>query len=128
MIAVLLPQVPPVPPIPPIPQTPGPIIVDTGMVPPWITLPPGIVALISLGFFAATAFVLYPLMRAISRRIEGRSQAADPALLAELDQLRHRVADLESMQQRMAELEERVDFSERLLSQQRDANRLPGAR
>lgn len=126
---LVLPQgLPPLPPVPPIPQTPGPIIVDTGMVPPWMTLPPAVTALISLGFFAATAFVLYPLMRAIARRIEGRAQVADPALLAELDQLRHRVADLESMQHRMAELEERVDFSERLLSQQRDANRLPGAR
>ena len=49
-------------------------------------------------------------------------------MLAELAQLRHRVADLEAMQPRMAELEERVDFSERLLSQQREGNRLPGAR
>ena len=42
--------------------------------------------------------------------------------------MRHRVGDLEAMQQRMAELEERVDFSERMLSQQRESNRLPGAR
>jgi hypothetical protein len=126
-MSLLLQALPPLPPLPPTPE-PTVILQGPGILPPWMTLPPGITALISLGFFAATAVVLYPLMRAIARRIEGRSQAADPALLAELDQLRNRVADLESMQHRMAELEERVDFSERLLSQQRDANRLPGAR
>jgi uncharacterized protein YceH (UPF0502 family) len=31
---------------------------------------------------------------------------------------------LEAMQQRVAELEERVDFAERLLAKQRDADRL----
>ena len=115
-----------IPPLPPPPELP--VIVDTGIVPPWVTLPPGITALIAVAFLAATALVLYPLMRAIARRIEGRSTANEPAMLAELDQLRHRVGDLEAMQQRMAELEERVDFSERMLSQQRESNRLPGAR
>ena len=116
--------------IPPLPPPPEPTIIVQGpeMFPPWVTLPPPVTVLIALGFFAGTAFVLYPLMRAIGRRIEGRSTATDPAMLAELEQLRHRVADLEAMQPRMAELEERVDFSERLLSQQREGNRLPGAR
>jgi Tfp pilus assembly protein PilO len=114
--------------LPPIPPPPDPtIFVDTGMVPPWVTLPPAVTVLISMAFLAATAFVLYPLMRAIGRRIEGRGMG-DPSLLAEVEQLRQRVGDLEGMQHRMAELEERVDFSERLLSQQREANRLPGAR
>ncbi|MEO8636393.1 MAG: hypothetical protein ABI587_14055 [Gemmatimonadales bacterium] len=122
----LIQNIPPLPPLPPIPDPS--VIVDTGIVPPWVTLPPGITALIALGFFIAAGFVLYPLMRAIARRIEGRSTAADPELLAEIEHLRHRVADLEGMQQRVGELEERVDFSERLLSQQREANRLPGAR
>lgn len=37
--------------------------------------------------------------------------------------------ELEALQHRVAELEERVDFAERLLAQQRDADRLarPGA-
>jgi hypothetical protein len=116
--------------IPPLPPMPDPTVIVPGpeMLPPWLVLPPEAMAVITLGFFAATAFVLYPLMRAVGRRIEGRSTAGDPAMLAELEQLRHRVADLEAMQHRMAELEERVDFSERLLSQQREGNRLPGAR
>lgn len=40
---------------------------------------------------------------------------------AELEQ---RVADLEAAQQRVYELEERVDFAERLLAQQRPADRI----
>lgn len=42
--------------------------------------------------------------------------------------LEQRVADLESAQQRMYELEERVDFAERMLSQQRAPERIPEAR
>ena len=34
-------------------------------------------------------------------------------------------AELEALQQRVAELEERVDFTERLLAQQRESGRLP---
>lgn len=34
-------------------------------------------------------------------------------------------AELEALQQRVAELEERVDFAERLLAQQRESGRLP---
>lgn len=44
---------------------------------------------------------------------------------AELAALRERVAELEAGQQRVAELEERVDFAERLLVQQRDQAQLP---
>ncbi len=119
-------EVPQPPAMPPLPDLPV-IVQGPEMFPPWVTLPPAATVLIALGFFAGTALVLYPLMRAIGRRIEGRA-TGDPAMLAELEQLRHRVADLEAMQHRMAELEERMDFSERLLSQQREGNRLPGAR
>jgi hypothetical protein len=43
----------------------------------------------------------------------------------ELEALRARISDLEAQQQRVAELEERVDFAERLLTQRREAERLP---
>jgi len=95
--------------------------------PPWLTLPPAVTLLITLGFFAACAVVLYPLVRAISRRLEGRP-AVDPALRSEINELRHRLEDADVLQTRVAELEERVDFAERLLaSQRREAERLPGA-
>lgn|SRR5512146_330105 len=117
----------PVPPTPPTPP-PGTILVQTTpfppSVPPWVTLPPAVTLLITLGFFAACAVVLRPLMGAIARRIEGR-QTTDSALRAELDQLRHRLEDIEMVQNRVAELEERVDFAERMLAQ-RETPRLQG--
>lgn len=120
--------VPPAPPTPPAQFPGGEVIVQVPPTPPpWITLPPSVTLLITLGFFAACAVVLYPLVRAISRRLEGRS-AVDPALRSEINELRHRLEDADVLQTRVAELEERVDFAERLLaSQRREAERLPGA-
>ena len=118
-------------PVPPTPPTPGgfPVVVQTPMppnLPPWMTLPPSVTLLITLGFFAACAVVLYPLARAISRRLEGRT-GADPALRAEVEQLRQRLEDVEVATHRLLELEERVDFAERLLAtQRRESERLPG--
>lgn len=83
----------------------------------------GIVS-IMLGAFASA--VLYPLARAYARRIEGagdtaglRRQVAD--LTAEVEELlRDRV--------RLTELEERLEFTERVLAQAREREqlRLPG--
>ncbi len=117
-------QAPPAP--PPIPdfQIPDPVIVSQFPTPPpWITLPPQVTVIIALAFFAACAVVLYPLMRAIGRRIEGRG-TADPALRSELEELRTRLNDVESLQHRVMELEERVDFAERMLAQRREPERL----
>lgn len=100
-----------------------PEIATRVFLPPWMTLPPAVTVIISVAFFAACAVVLYPLMRAIGRRIEGRT-GPDPALAEEVAQLRARVADVESMQHRIMELEERVDFAERLLAQGRAQDRL----
>ncbi len=61
-----------------------------------------------------------PLRKALVRKIEGRQPGPDPQLVEDVDQLR----------ERMLELEERLDFTERLLAQQRDVAGLPpgGAR
>jgi len=108
--------------VPQIPEMPTPPIV-----PPWMVLPPQVTAIIALAFFAASALVLYPLMRAIARRIEGRTHGADPALKGEMDELRARLGDMEGLQLRVADLEERLDFAERMLAQRREPNRLaPG--
>ena len=71
-------------------------------------------------------WVVRPLAAAIAKRIAGehRPAAQDPqgreAVLEELQQLR----------QEVTELQERMDFAERLLAKQRDAERLapPGGR
>jgi cytochrome c-type biogenesis protein CcmH/NrfG len=80
--------------------------------------------LVALGFFAAFAVVLRPLMSALGRRLEGRPRDVSPDVRAELDQLRHRLEELEAVPGRVLELEERLDFAERLLAQRRDAERL----
>jgi hypothetical protein len=113
MIQVVV-QVPAPPPIPPIP--------DMVMLPPWMTLPPPVVTLISIAFIAGVALVLFPIARALARRVEGRGGAAD--LVPQLEDLRERVRDLEGVQLRVAELEERLDFTERLLTQRRDEQAL----
>ena len=71
----------------------------------------GIVVII--GFIVA-GVILGPLIKALARRIEGRP--VDSGLAGEVEQLRARVA----------ELEERVDFSERLLTQGREQTVIRG--
>lgn len=46
-------------------------------------------------------------------------------LAAELRDMRARIEDGEQARERIAELEERLDFAERLLAQQREAAQLP---
>jgi hypothetical protein len=57
-----------------------------------------------------------PLGAAIADRIRGGPPAVDTELAAEVEHLRSR----------LAEVEERLDFAERLLSQAREADQLPG--
>lgn len=74
-----------------------------------------IIFLLGGGTVALLAFS--PVGKAIAERIRGgRVEAIDPEVLSELDQLRHDVV----------ELQERVDFTERLLAQQRDTAQLGG--
>ena len=68
-----------------------------------------------LAVMAAFTLVLWPIARAIARRLEGK-KAGDPALRQEIDELHHRLADMDALQARIGELEERLDFAERLLA------------
>jgi hypothetical protein len=52
---------------------------------------------------------------ALQRRLERRDPPAE--MRQELDELRNRLAELEQVQGRVEELEERMDFSERVLTQ-----------
>jgi len=61
-----------------------------------------------------------PIGRAIAERIRGGGSleaGPDPAVYEELERMRGE----------MAELQERVDFTERLLSRARESEQLPGA-
>jgi hypothetical protein len=114
----------PMPPSPPAPPVPGQVIVTPGGPDPFDALPPPAIAAIFLMALAVVGFVLFPLARAIGRRIERGAATVDPA---ELDELRQRVAELEERQHRMFELEERLDFAERMLADRtRDVSRLEG--
>jgi Tfp pilus assembly protein PilO len=102
---MILQGVPPTPPTPPF--DPNLIFLNEGG--------PPVVLLIVIAALAATVIILWPIMRAFGRRLEG--QASDPALRAEVEQLNARIHEVEALHHRIEELEERVDFTERLLAQ-----------
>ena len=121
-------QQPSTAPEPPFPQIeiPEPVIVQGFGGPEWWqTLPPPVFVMVIFAIIAGSVIVLWPLVRAISRRIEGRTE--DVELRREIEELRMRVREIEGEQARFAELEERIDFAERLLAQGRsEAARLQG--
>jgi hypothetical protein len=97
----------PTPPTPP-PFDPNLIFLNDGG--------PPVVLLIVIAALTATVVILWPIMRAFGRRLEGKN-TADPALRAEVDQLQMRLGEVDTLHARVTELEERVDFTERLLAQ-----------
>ena len=66
---------------------------------------------------------LLDALAAFGRRLEGRG-ATDPTLKADIDHLHARLAEVDTLQSRVLELEERVDFTERLLAQSQQPSRL----
>jgi hypothetical protein len=100
-------------PVPPVPPTPpfDPFMSD------WA--PPIFMAII-----IAAVIILWPLMRALGRRLEGKGGGGDPALRSDVEHLHTRLSEVDALQARVAELEERVDFTERLLAQTREPDRL----
>lgn len=74
--------------------------------------------LLIFGGGTAIAISFSPVGRAIADRIRGgRGEALpDPQVYEELDRMRHE----------LTELQERVDFTERLLARGREMERLPG--
>jgi len=102
---MILQGVPPTPPTPPF--DPNLIFLNDGG--------PPTVLLIVIAALTAAVIILWPVMRALGRRLEGKS--GDSALRTEVEQLQQRAAEVETLQQRVSELEERVDFTERLLAQ-----------
>jgi Tfp pilus assembly protein PilO len=108
--------VPPVPPTPPSAQfDPNLLFMSDGG--------PPIVLLIVIAALTAAVIILWPIMRAFGRRLEGKG-GGDAALRSDVEQLHTRLGEVDALQARMAELEERVDFTERLLAQSREPDRL----
>jgi hypothetical protein len=98
--------------VPPLPPNPSPPSFDPNL----LFMNHGGVLLIIIAALTATVIILWPLMRAFGRRLEG-SGGTDSALRAEVEHLHARLGEVETLQARVAELEERVDFAERLLAQ-----------
>ena len=106
-----------IPPVPAPPFDPNLIFLNDGG-------RPAIVMIVFLGLLATT-IILWPVMRAFARRLEGKG-ASDPALHAEIEQLQHRLGEVDGLHQRVAELEERIDFTERMLARTQAPAALPG--
>jgi hypothetical protein len=76
------------------------------------------IGMASLGLFFG------PLGSALAHRLGGRAAAEDRE---EMEELGTRVsAEIDDVRRRLAEIEERLDFAERLLTQNAPANQLPG--
>lgn len=79
-----------------------------------------LIPIIVLGSIGLITFTLTPLGRAIARRIGGQAGSSD---------LEERVSrlevDLDATRHELAESQERLDFTERALTQLKDAPRLP---
>ena len=117
MLLLQIPE-PPTPPIPPSLPDFDPIVVQTGG-----PAGPEMVMIFFLVALAAT-IILFPLVRAIARRIDRAGGAHDPAIQGELEELRARLAEVEAQHHRPADVEERLDFAERLLAQRREPEQI----
>jgi hypothetical protein len=110
-----------VPPAPPVPPPIGPqfdpnlIFLNDGG--------PPIILFIVIAALTATVIILWPIMRAFGRRLEGRG-GQDAALKADIDHLHARLGEVDALQSRVLDLEERLDFAERLLAQGEPPGRL----
>lgn len=74
-----------------------------------------------------SAIVMGGLLRMKKLRLEEaklRAGSLPDGGMAELEQLR---ADVDQLRQELGEVHERLDFTERLLAQRREQDRLPGA-
>jgi hypothetical protein len=81
-----------------------------------------LVAAMLTGVMTLLGLVIVPVARAYARRLDASARASQPT--GELADLEARVRDLEAREARVAELEERLDFTERMLAQQREQPRL----
>jgi predicted short-subunit dehydrogenase-like oxidoreductase (DUF2520 family) len=82
--------------------------------------------ILSLAGIGIGGLLMFPLVRALADRIRRRGDAAalTQDVADQLTEIRRDVAELTGVRQEVAELAERLDFAERLLAKQRDADRL----
>ncbi len=95
--------------------------------PDWLWIQNVIFPLVGMGMGMLFMFGVYRVaIRWIDRRHERlMAERGSGAGAGDLHQLRARVEALEDSVGRVQEMEERLDFAERLLTQQRERGRLP---
>ena len=115
----------PLPPLEPVGQAPTPPPDIPPEVLAWLqSVPPELVLVLILAVLAVGGSLLFLLVRGMARRLEGGANIKE--LRVEVEAMRQRLAEIEDTNPRVADLEERLDFSERILAQvQRE--RIPGA-
>jgi hypothetical protein len=85
--------------------------------------PPGELAMFLAIGAAAIGLFFGPIGSAVAQRLSGRQGGIDSH--AEIEDLGGRVtAEMDNLRHRLAEVEERLDFAERLLTQDAPANQL----
>jgi Tfp pilus assembly protein PilO len=105
----------------PLPPTPAPPMADPNFI--WGRLSETVaMVLVLIGVLVVAVKVLGPLARAWAHKLEGRT--GDPQLRADVEQMREQLGEVDSLRVRMGELEERLEFTERLLTQRRDQDLL----
>lgn len=91
----------------------------------------GLVAVVLL-FGGGTVFLvaMSPVGKALAARILGRKTVAgdDDETTEEVKELRREVEEMRHLPEQLSELGERVDFLERVVAKQREAERLPPVR
>ena len=90
----------------------------------------GLVAVVLL-FGGLTLFLLAisPIGKALAGRITGKkAMLEDEEIAALVKDLRGELDEMQHLPEQMSELGERVDFLERMVAKQREAERLPPAR
>lgn len=90
----------------------------------------GLTAVVLL-FGGLTLFLLSmsPVGKALAARISGKkAMLEDEEIAALVKDLRSELDEMQHLPEQMSELGERVDFLERMVAKQREAERLPPAR
>jgi hypothetical protein len=86
--------------------------------------PPGEIAMFLAIGAAAVALFFGPIGSALAQRLSGRRGAINS--LSEIEDSSGRItAEVDDLRHRLAEVEERLDFAERLLTHDAPANQLP---
>jgi Tfp pilus assembly protein PilO len=99
-------------PVPPMPPMPPMDAMTLGV--------PGSILFIILVSVVAATVILWPIVRALARRLEGKG-TVDAGLKADVEHLHQRLGEVDALQARVGELEERLDFAERLLARTPEA-------